>query len=340
MTAASKESPLEFEVIPEVGLSNTNIEFTLGMPINQVISMLLKTRKIQDIKFYYSRKEPFSKEICLILDSNGINLYFDPLSQFLRSIVVNDFSKIILTYKQKPFSQPNAEVTLDKLDQCFGSTVPGVYDQQRKQYMQFWPGLSFVFPNNVGMHVAPGFGSQLSSLQYAAQPKLVSMSIFKGSSPNDIENVEMPLSSYCGQNKLDSIECDLNKLEDGFLIKYTTQEIHSLGQSGCSLVPLSKTINFGDTVATVLSSLGAPSKVFYKSEDKMSIHRLEGNKETCKGHLPHFYFNYFSMGMVRFLLAISKGLMVDFISVYYGLNYCLSVNRRHNLSSYRRFCFY
>ncbi|KAK5965185.1 hypothetical protein GCK32_021907, partial [Trichostrongylus colubriformis] len=62
------------------------------------------------------------------------------------------------------------------------------------------------------------------------------------------------------------------------------------------LVKITRTISFGDSVARVLSALGAPSKVFYKSEDKMSIHR-GGCKETLSPQ-PHFFFNYFSMGLV------------------------------------------
>ncbi|KAK5967619.1 hypothetical protein GCK32_020451, partial [Trichostrongylus colubriformis] len=70
------------------------------------------------------------------------------------------------------------------------------------------------------------------------------------------------------------------------------------------LVKITRTISFGDSVARVLSALGAPSKVFYKSEDKMSIHR-GGCKETLSPQ-PHFFFNYFSMGLENNLSTVGS----------------------------------
>jgi len=59
---------------------------------------------------------------------------------------------------------------------------------------------------------------------------------------------------------------------------------------------LTKEVYFGDTCQSVLSSLGAPSRVFYKSEDKMKIHSPNSNKKPVDVHSDYFY-NYFTLGL-------------------------------------------
>lgn len=47
----------------------------------------------------------------------------------------------------------------------------------------------------------------------------------------------------------------------------------------------------------VVSALGCPSKVFYKSEDKMKIHMPEAHKRIRSRSADYFY-NYLTMGVV------------------------------------------
>lgn len=47
----------------------------------------------------------------------------------------------------------------------------------------------------------------------------------------------------------------------------------------------------------VVSCLGAPSKVFYKSEDKMKIHSADAHKRVHSPNADYFY-NYFTLGVV------------------------------------------
>lgn len=55
---------------------------------------------------------------------------------------------------------------------------------------------------------------------------------------------------------------------------------------------------FRNTVfQSVLSALGAPSKVFYTKADRMLIHRGE-DSEKLRGPRPNYFFNYFSLGVV------------------------------------------
>lgn len=47
----------------------------------------------------------------------------------------------------------------------------------------------------------------------------------------------------------------------------------------------------------VLSALGAPSKVYYASAEPMLI-KKGADSERLRGPQPHFFFNYFTLGVV------------------------------------------
>ena len=61
---------------------------------------------------------------------------------------------------------------------------------------------------------------------------------------------------------------------------------------------LQKTIKFGDGVQDVMSAVGAPNRIFYKSEDKMKIHSPNAHRKASLLKSDYFY-NYFTFGMVR-----------------------------------------
>lgn len=58
-----------------------------------------------------------------------------------------------------------------------------------------------------------------------------------------------------------------------------------------------KIIKLGDTEQSVLSALGAPSKIFYKSDEKMLIQRGP-SQVKIDDDKPDMFFNYFTMGTV------------------------------------------
>jgi len=47
----------------------------------------------------------------------------------------------------------------------------------------------------------------------------------------------------------------------------------------------------------VVSSLGSPSKIFFKSEDKMKIHSPDANR-MVKSRCADYFFNYTTLGVV------------------------------------------
>ena len=58
-----------------------------------------------------------------------------------------------------------------------------------------------------------------------------------------------------------------------------------------------RTVLFGDSVEDVTSALGSPTKVFFKSEDKMKIHSPDAHK-LVRSRFSDYFFNYSTLGVV------------------------------------------
>ena len=64
-----------------------------------------------------------------------------------------------------------------------------------------------------------------------------------------------------------------------------------------------------------MTKLGAPSKIYYKSEEKMLIQRSNTGSERLnedEEDKPDFFFNYFSLGMVGELIYINNNIFKIF----------------------------
>lgn len=66
-----------------------------------------------------------------------------------------------------------------------------------------------------------------------------------------------------------------------------------------------KEVLLGSSAQDVATALGAPCKVFYKSEDKMRIHSPNAHRRVtaCKSD---YFFNYFTLGMVSICIRINS----------------------------------
>lgn len=62
---------------------------------------------------------------------------------------------------------------------------------------------------------------------------------------------------------------------------------------------LTRDVLFGDTCQDVAAALGAPSRVFYKAEDKMKIHSPNAHRRVT-ARRSDFFYNYFTLGIVRY----------------------------------------
>ena len=69
---------------------------------------------------------------------------------------------------------------------------------------------------------------------------------------------------------------------------------------------IKKVVRFGDSVQDVCSAIGAPSRVFYKSEDKMKIHSPNAHRKKAALKSDYF-FNYFVFGLVSWVWPYGMG---------------------------------
>jgi hypothetical protein len=347
---------LEFEVLPESSLKcNDVIEFVLGTPINQVITALQNASKvIRNVEFVYSKEEPFTRDLTITLKNDGIRLIIEPVFQRLKLIEVYDFKNITLKYCETIFSSPDEEANVDKIEKCFGATHPGVYDEKQKMYLLKWRGVAFCFPAKDSSSVQSTYAHGLGSLHFANSelPFLQRMIIFSGSNPSEPKLPEIPLAAYCGNNHLISVTSveEYGRIT-GVKYAFVSEDVSPTSNRKPTEPPrFEKIIRLGDTEQSVLAALGAPSKIFYKSDEKMLIQR--GPNQVKIDDKPDMFFNYFTMGsdilidnvtrrVKKFILHTNIPGHYDF-GIYSkcifeinipGTNYCIQTDSK--LESYR-----
>ncbi|TKR92110.1 hypothetical protein L596_006826 [Steinernema carpocapsae] len=302
----------EFEVLPETSLRNEQVEFLLGMQLNQAITCLTNNaRTMKNIELSYSKKEPLSRDITITLKNDGIRLHFDPRKQRLRLIEIYDLQNISLRYGTTVFSKPGEEANYNKVESTFGATHPGVYDDKQKLFMLSWRGVAFWFATGQDSStVQAAYSHGLGSLQFptASLPPLTRMTIFKGDNPKDFIVPQIPPQTYCGVNYLQTLEVirrDEDNLITGVKFVFNAEALAPMGNRSSSelaICKFEKIVSFGDTQESVTSALGAPSKIFYKSDERMLIQRNAGDRsENLNDNRPDFFFNYFSMGVYKTL---------------------------------------
>ncbi|CAB4061552.1 unnamed protein product [Lepeophtheirus salmonis] len=129
---------LDLEVVPEYGLISDNVELILGMHFSNAIAIIQHmVGVIKSVEILYSEKNPLG---------------------FL----------IQLKYGDHLFNCPEVTPTIEQIDQSFGATHPGVYDDEKKFFTLTFRGLSFEFP--AGTEFQPssygGIRRELGRLQF------------------------------------------------------------------------------------------------------------------------------------------------------------------------------
>lgn len=313
-SADQQKQLLTFEIVPELCLRNEQLELVLGTPINQIITGIQNVyRTIKNVELAYCNKEPFGRDITLTLRNNGIRLHFDAHRQLLKMIELFEFSHVELHYSHSIFSTPDEPADVGRVERCFGATVPGVYDEKQQKYFLHWRGVSFCFPaQNSSSSVQASYAHGLGSLSFAssALPQLERMTIFAGPSPAKMRVPDIPMVVYCGNPHLilaESLSDDQGRLL-GMRIKFSIEDVTENSTEDLHLIQLERDIFFNDTQQEVMTKLGAPAKIYYKSEEKMLIQRRQGaaagperlrerGSEEGEEEMPDFFFNYFSLGM-------------------------------------------
>lgn len=288
---------LELEVVPERSIGCEQWEFILGMHFSQAVcimqSQVSLMRKVQVI---YNEADPLSSDLILSLTLDGIRLLFDSVSQRLRVIEIFSMNLVKLKYCGIVFNSKDVVPTIDQIDHSFGATHPGVYDADRRIFTLNFRGLSFTFV--VEQASEPRYVRGLGSLQFTngASPVASKMFIFNGNSLAESKPPPLPITCFFSHPYLQWLEV---VRRDGRTLGVKLSVLCE-GPSQV-LEPRRHTcvqeLHFGASVEDVLTLLGAPSRVYYKDEDKMRIHSPQAHRRAPAPFSDYFY-NYFTLGLV------------------------------------------
>ncbi|XP_041375935.1 UPF0183 protein C16orf70-like [Gigantopelta aegis] len=304
---------LDLEVVPERSLGNEQWEFVLGMPFYQAVNILKRQdRIIKGIQVWYSEQQPLAMDLVLNLSQDGIKLLFDPASQRLKIIEVNNMSKVKLKYCGVHFNTAQVRPTIEQVDQSFGATHPGVYISEKQLFVLNFRGLSFDFP--IDSKFEPKYAHGLGSLQFpnGASPMVSRMCVYTGNSITETKAPGLPITCFHGNCFSDCVEVLREHNTTVGLKFHLVTEGNGPGKLlDARKKSVERIVRFGDSCQDTVSALGCPSKMFYKSEDKMKIHSPEAHKRVRSQSVDYFY-NYFTMG-VDILFDATTHLVKKFI---------------------------
>jgi len=267
---------LELEVTPNHSLGNDKLEFILGMHFSEAVARLQQPgSSMSGIQVEYNQQNPLDSDLVIHLSLDGIKLVFDPHSQCLKLINIINLKLVSLTYCDRKFNAPECPPTRRRIDDAFGSTYPERFCPEEGAAVLEYPGVSFYFPTD----------SKLPSQQTAA----TCVSLYH-------KSPQRPPALPPQPGHLALRRCEVLRQEGGAGGSVTSGLLLHLAATGRdgSTNDLSRTISFGDSCQRVLSAIGSPNKVFYKSEDRMQIHRFRKPKPL---KYSDYYFNYFNLGI-------------------------------------------
>ncbi|VDO95679.1 unnamed protein product [Soboliphyme baturini] len=292
------------------------------MPICLVLAGLQKHYQVfKGIELLYNDKAPLAFDVLLNLTCDGIKLGFDASFQRLKVISLpnyaNSESDLGTTARRCTLlSSPSEIPDIQKINQIFGATRPGVYDSAQQVYMLKWRGLCCTLPVESKLKVGydrdcgadssdtlsfqPHCIHGFSSLEFPcdASPVVDKISIYDGNSPTDIRMAEIPINCYYGNCYAESVNV-IRRTDRtiGLSIELKSECIQPDTYYDLYLKTFSSDVCIGDFCQEVLSAIGAPNRIFYKSEDKMKIH-LPSDQRLKKSLESDYFFNYFTLGLV------------------------------------------
>jgi len=300
---------LDLEIMPEKSISSDKWQITLGMSMYQVIQ-ILKTNceTIKVAQLVYNERDPIACDYMINMTHDGIILYFDATNQRLKLIEISDLKKLKLRYCGNYFNNiPAVQPTIEQINEIFGITHPGVYDTNSSLFRLPFVGLLFTF--NIDYRVEPKLTHGIQSLHFpAGQSPLVSkISIYKGQSPTNCAAPELPLSTLNKEiylDKLSIIRDSAKKVTKGIKLKVFMQGIEKAYQETEAKDAHEVEIFFDDACQDVMSLLGSPTSVFYKSEELSKLYQSDSAAASLSGpahNLPSnqfdYFYNYVTLGL-------------------------------------------
>lgn len=289
---------LDLEVIPERALGGAQWELVLGMPLIQALEILKRQSDvIRKVHITYS-EQPLDVDLVADLVEDGIKLIFDPKCQRLRVIDVYDTRKVSLRYCNKHFCSPEILPTVEQIHNSFGPTLPGEVDQKRQLFNLHFRGLLFTFPLWSSSPRTAELNPEISSFPAADDHRELVLSrvyIFSGSDLNEARAPVFPLECFHGNSHAEKVGVVRDERGDiaGLKVDLMMDDgQHSkLGDARPKIKE--RIVRFGDSPQTVSLELGAPSKLFFKQEDKMRIHSPPPHPNKSSD----YFFNYLTLGL-------------------------------------------
>nr|XP_030858562.1 phagosome assembly factor 1 isoform X1 [Gorilla gorilla gorilla]XP_030858563.1 phagosome assembly factor 1 isoform X1 [Gorilla gorilla gorilla] len=177
---------------------------------------------------------------------------------------------------------------------------PTVYNSAEQLFHLNFRGLSFSFQLDSWTEAPkyePNFAHGLASLQIPHGATVKRMYIYSGNSLQDTKAPMMPLSCFLGNVYAESVDV----LRDGTGPAGLRLRLLAAGcgpglLADAKMRVFERSVYFGDSCQDVLSMLGSPHKIFYKSEDKMKIHSPSPHKQV-PSKCNDYFFNYFTLGV-------------------------------------------
>ncbi|CAH8588611.1 unnamed protein product [Heterobilharzia americana] len=265
------------------------------MPIQQMIDILRKQdHTIKNVDFWYNDKDPFSLNLVLVLPGDGMKFHFDPFLQRLRIIEVFDLSSITLRYWSQYFNSPSVLPTMQEVLRIFGSTKPLAPAESDGDYQLTYRGITFILRK-----FATGItGGSREPVEPKSDLLVTRLFIYLGSNLTEAKvPVELPSACYLQNVFLERLEVNRStSATTDLTLHLVAQDLNVNPIREPQIHRFTRCLTFGDSVQDVLSALGSPSRVFYKTEDKMKIHLPQPHR-LVQPRKSDYFFNYFSLGL-------------------------------------------
>ncbi|CAF0917432.1 unnamed protein product [Didymodactylos carnosus] len=288
---------LEVEITQQRSIHTTKWEIVLGMNVYQVIKLLkLNDDQVKSVTLVYNDKDPLSADYTLNLSNDSILLHFDSVTQRLKLIELYDLKKVKLKYF------PQVIPTIDIVNNVFGPTRPGDYNRESQSFLMHFPGLTFFF-NQIGPQVETKSMHGLSSLQFpdGQSPVVSKIYIYAGDVP--LEFIVPPLPVHCFNRSvfLDKLSnLTENQKTIGIACRLIVEAHATKSYDADNHIDyLDAAVHFDDTCQDVLSVIGSPNSVYYKTEDKIKIRNpasINSSSQRSQENSDYF-FNYLNFGL-------------------------------------------
>lgn len=260
--------------------------FFLGMGLGDAFALIKAIYRYQeDIEFFYSKENPLEVDNVIRIPHKGILLHFSSISQLLIRIELTDYTKVRLRYNNTIFNNcKNILPSFVSLYKLFGPSFPGDYTSSINTYSLCYPGLTFFFPipHQYDEMYRKNKKKLPIELPDGTTPIIKRLAVFLKKNQNpECGSIE---SSHCSNGH--SIDVRRGEVEEKFKV---------VVGYGLVIKESNESIEFGDNCQDALSKFGTPTKIHFKSENKMQIHN--SSEDTIGNKCQDYFYNYANHGI-------------------------------------------